>query len=1174
MELPGITSISCPTGIIADEKELEYISALHQSCLPDVRVNGTISSKDIATFLCSRYGIVIKPEVAKEIARNLCGARVRESKAKSKAFKSLLFNFESLREDDKESEEFKTDSGVETDEGSDSDAEVYFDLVKVMALLLIPEMIDLSKKEEGEKGGVFDKVLDQLLEPLNDNEVEILKETGDIDETLLRRLLLGAGDFDTAADDELVANMLSMIREEGSFDAKTFAHCVTSDVSDGYTQMQTTSTFFDVFGFNWERANNDQSEKFEKKPTLPFIDYATHSYNYSLYNASIWCLCILTILFYWISVGAVSLQEWIDGDSPCGSFWCIAGGKIITFSITGLIVGVSGVMIILLTSVGNVAGQYHRSTLVSVVATILFGLAPFIAFTINQTNIAHDSTDTVVYENLCPPTLNDTKLNIEGLLKIDIRCHRAKEWCREHPEMQGQNIIVDPLKLSYQEMNRCVNNARSTGAYSFAHFCVDDNCTIPNTSQNRPTCVLDNNQFYNFSTAFQCFVGDYDGECGLLVDTNSSESVCCLSGRTMDTISGPVCTNQPISSPCTSNRICDSKNCVNGFCDFNNQKKARGSNCTDNGICVSNYCSLDGLCDIEPTMCPTFLGDPNTELLVGVQLFPFCVSESEFCLFNRPSFNSNFNCTAAIKQLEKIGVLNVQPEEESNSIKETEEHLNPLEKAFRRNFSLWTFYTIGAATVASLIFQLRLYFFGHDERPRSFALKVAAKAKLNGLIENAMNMRMQLFDERVEGEVMRNYFLSKTHYKKVGGFMWTFSGLKSFEIMNTEGISIPSRLVIANIMQMIALTLGIFAVIFLTRNSSQQLDEYRRQLSTEHLKNLSTKQWYLGDFDKYENGHQFDDLVKKLPEGWMIISAAIPAIILSSIVGVLSIIVYIPSFVSSTLMFRSGVKGSLHDPTFSELRQNSDLVNQNIGNIVFSLLGGCIVTLLISFLLPFVFIWDLTRPLFLKILAFGLGIGISVILSTILQAICRAKFYVAFHRTNVLGANVSSVFFECWNFANAVLTIIRRICIVVAMSFTGLGRIDIPFLHPEIGSDIVAANFKREILSQDAHLHPYLDRLSGMYLRRLRDGEMFGSVEGQAWRCLFVIGLCPWLVKYRVNCPESFEKMVTLSTRLNLSKDEEEAIKIIVETSNQGDEDDIGLDILGHTDLMNVKDPS
>ena len=94
--------------------------------------------------------------------------------------------------------------------------------------------------------------------------------------------------------------------------------------------------------------------------------------------------------------------------------------------------------------------------------------------------------------------------------------------------------------------------------------------------------------------------------------------------------------------------------------------------------------------------------------------------------------------------------------------------------------------------------------------------------------------------------------------------------------------------------------------------------------------------------------------------------------------------------------------------------------------------------------------------------------------------------------------------------------------IFLVTSALWLGRIDVEFLHDDVkilgvGLDKVPCGFKRDLLVHEAHSHPYIDRLGGMYMTRIRDGERFGSIPGAAWRCLFVTGLMPWIVKYRVN---------------------------------------------------------
>lgn len=61
------------SGAFADTKELEYISALHQTCLPETRTNGTVSATDVRTLLVSRYGLKVSFDEALEIIRGLGG---------------------------------------------------------------------------------------------------------------------------------------------------------------------------------------------------------------------------------------------------------------------------------------------------------------------------------------------------------------------------------------------------------------------------------------------------------------------------------------------------------------------------------------------------------------------------------------------------------------------------------------------------------------------------------------------------------------------------------------------------------------------------------------------------------------------------------------------------------------------------------------------------------------------------------------------------------------------------------------------------------------------------------------------------------------------------------------------------------------------------------------------
>jgi hypothetical protein len=63
-------------GASADVKELEYIAALHQTCMPLLRENGTVSSVDICRFLKSRTSLNVPHEHGIRIVRGIGGGVV------------------------------------------------------------------------------------------------------------------------------------------------------------------------------------------------------------------------------------------------------------------------------------------------------------------------------------------------------------------------------------------------------------------------------------------------------------------------------------------------------------------------------------------------------------------------------------------------------------------------------------------------------------------------------------------------------------------------------------------------------------------------------------------------------------------------------------------------------------------------------------------------------------------------------------------------------------------------------------------------------------------------------------------------------------------------------------------------------------------------------------------
>lgn len=181
---------------------------------------------------------------------------------------------------------------------------------------------------------------------------------------------------------------------------------------------------------------------------------------------------------------------------------------------------------------------------------------------------------------------------------------------------------------------------------------------------------------------------------------------------------------------------------------------------------------------------------------------------------------------------------------------------------------------------------------------------------------------------------------------------------------------------------------------------------------------------------------------------------------------------YTPSSVRTTLKFRSGMIGSLHDPEFQRLRSAVDDSCFIFGAMFWGCLFSSTLILFTSFVIFGMLCFEPFLPAVLQIIAAIIGIGITILVKMLFLMLARRKFHKrAFYRENPFAANVIAVVLESWSLGITTLYVAKRMIFLLGASFIFVGKSQLLGLDTRyIGRTMVYRKTHSLLISTSSHL--------------------------------------------------------------------------------------------------------
>mmetsp|Transcript_3787 Transcript_3787/g.6451 ORF Transcript_3787/g.6451 Transcript_3787/m.6451 type:complete len:895 (-) Transcript_3787:79-2763(-) len=381
------------------------------------------------------------------------------------------------------------------------------------------------------------------------------------------------------------------------------------------------------------------------------------------------------------------------------------------------------------------------------------------------------------------------------------------------------------------------------------------------------------------------------------------------------------------------------------------------------------------------------------------------------------------------------------------------------------------------------------------------AVKRAASFKMNRLVRNACDVHKAAeLDGGIGQGLETRYGIAMLAFAKASdqkeelmNFRQTWKRIWNRELFEDEGIWLTTHVLAGNLAQVTVCVLlaTLFAIVYSSELFQQGLD---------HL----------------------DKLVPGYSQRWRLLVPLFFGISCGQLTIISIISKYIPSSINTILQFRSGGFETLKGNSFLKLRYAVDNSSLLFGSIFWGTFYTSVIVGFFFMILLGILMWPDFAQIVGVLFANIIGIGLTVMLKWIVLRGYRRVTQQGYYRKNVVLSNVVNIILESWNLALGIgYMLIRGLYFILAATMF-IGRVDVPFLSQDacfVGPfelDSFPLIFRKDLLSHDAHRHPYIERLGVMYMLKLRHDD-FGSRAGTHWRLLFIYALLPWMRKYRRN---------------------------------------------------------